>query len=85
MCRYESKIDDRDIPTGNIRVFWDPIYLFLIAWFVLIVLSIISFSPPHLFICIFNFALLKYNHKYFSKCYERRGDHVGQLFVQHGH
>ena len=83
--KFESKIDDRDIPTGNQKIFWDPIYLFLVAWFVLIVLSIISFSAPHLFICIFNFALLKFNLNYFVKCWQRRGNQIEQMFVRHGH
>ena len=85
ITKFESKMDERDIPTGNQRIFWDPFYLFLIAWFVLAVLSIISFSAPHLFICIFNFGLLKYNFNYFRKCWEKRGDHVERLFHQHGH
>jgi len=83
--RFQSKIDERDIPVGNQRVFWDPLYIFLLVWLVLIVLSILSGLIPHVLICMFNFGLLKFNFDYFSKCYERRNESVNKLFSQHGH
>ena len=77
-------MDQRLITSTNESIFWWAIYLALLGWFILIVLNVIGWKPPHIFMCIFCFALLKYNLNAFSRCYKTKSDNLTKAQVQFG-
>lgn len=77
-------MDERAIPQGNQTVFWYPFYIFFIVWIVLLVISVMIMFWDHVFMCLYQFIILRYNYNYFSQCYKTRGLHVERLVNQHG-